>query len=279
MPANIPRPPGAGLTKVADPRKVVLGWLAFLLVAGALGAIFWQHGVGAGLDHMRRQFVAIGYLDQARDEVESQPVHRDVALRALDRAMALDAGQPEIADQAAELYIGLRAYSEAIPWLRQQAGKSLLAKLNLGQALLMTGQRAEGEALFDAVLTSAYAARQARQMPDELYAHILNNIGYVNTVVGIELPQSRSLIELAVSLEPDEAIYIDSLGWAEGRAISRLPRSTSSAPCAWISPTKARKHTTTWGWPRRGWAAGTRRGSPCCAAWNSTAATRKPGRN
>ena len=215
--SGIPAPPGAGLVKIADPRAVLRGWLLFLGQVVVVGGATWNLGLGRTLDEMRRQVVAVGYLQEAEAKANATPVQREAALAALQRAVALAPERLQIADQAAQLFIGLRAYKESIPWLRIAATKSLVARVSLGESLLMTGRRAEGEQLMSEVLRGAYQARQQGQMPAPLLALILNNVGYIHVVAGTDLTESQQLIAAAVTLMPHEPAFIDSLGWAEYR--------------------------------------------------------------
>ncbi|MEI6502753.1 MAG: tetratricopeptide repeat protein, partial [Armatimonadota bacterium] len=214
---GIPAPPGAGLVKIADPRAVLRGWLVFLGLVVIVGAATWHLGLGRTLDEMRRQVVAVGYMQEAEAKANATPVQREAALAALERAVALAPERLQIADQAAQLFIGLRAYKEAIPWLRIAAPGSLLARVSLGESLLMTGKRAEGEQIMAEVLRAAYQARQQGQMPPQLFALILNNVGYIHVVAGTDLVESQQLIAAAVAVMPHEPAFIDSLGWAEYR--------------------------------------------------------------
>lgn len=205
------------MTKIADPRRVVLGWLVFLGAALVIGAVTWQYGLGSFFGQARRQFVAHGYLVQAQAQANARPVERDAALASLDRAVRLGSDHPQITDEAAQLYIGLRAYKEALPSLRQQTSQSVLTRVSLGQALLLTGHVAEGDRLLRGVLREASAARQSGKISDPLYALLLNDVGYVHALAGIDLTGSRDLIQLALRLEPAQPAFIDSLGWADYR--------------------------------------------------------------
>ncbi|MHB8997294.1 MAG: tetratricopeptide repeat protein [Armatimonadota bacterium] len=213
--SGIPAPPGAGLTKIADPRKVALGWLVFLVVVVLLGAVTWPYGTGRVIDDMRRQFVAYGYLREAQIKAQAVPVQREAALAALNRATELAPKQSAITDTAAQLYIGLRAYKESIPWLRQTVPSSPLVRVSLGQSLLMTGQREEGERLLTQVVREAQDSHRAGTMPPQLYALLLNNVGYVRVLAGLRLPESTRLIAAAVEIQPQQPAYIDSFGWAQ----------------------------------------------------------------
>ena len=45
-------------------------------------------------------------------------------------------------------------------------------------------------------------------------APILNYLGYMNADRGVRVPEALRLIEKAVSLDPENGAYLDSLGWA-----------------------------------------------------------------
>lgn len=206
------------MTKIADPRRVLLGWVVFLLLVIVTGSVLWPYGLGVTLNRMRLEFVAIGYLRTAQAEALGPPVRREEALAALNRAVELAPAHPLILENAAPLYVSLRAYSEAIPWLRRAANQDPLTLVSLGQCLLMTGQRAQGEALLQQVLQQATRQRQQGQMDDRVYALLLNNIGYVHALAGVRLEQAQKLLQMAVALAPRESAFVDSLGWAHYRS-------------------------------------------------------------
>lgn len=218
LPATrIPPPPGAGLTKIADPRRVALAWLVCLALALAVGAVTWPLGVGRCCQQLRRQYAALGYLREAGQAAQARPARRAEALAALRRAVALAPDHPIVTETAAGLYIDLRAYAEAIPWLRREAASSLEARASLGHCLLLTGQTAEGAGLLSQVLRQANAERRAATMPRPRYASLLNHIGYAHALAGTSLPEARTLIASALRLDPGRWEVIDSLGWVEYR--------------------------------------------------------------
>jgi len=212
---RVPAPPGAGLMKIADPRRAKLGWLAFIGAVLVIGGALWPFGLGAQVGRMRREFVALSYVRAALAASEGHPVRRDKALADLARATALAPNHPLVRDNAAQLYVNLRAYKQALPWLRRQQDQSLLTRVSLAQSLLMTGSRQEGAALLARVTQEMHNARRANQMPPQLYALMLNNIGYVRAVADLDVPQGRSLVDAAVNMEPQQAAYVDSMGWVE----------------------------------------------------------------
>ncbi|MEN6303030.1 MAG: tetratricopeptide repeat protein [Armatimonadia bacterium] len=212
---RIPAPPGAGLIKIADPRLARLGWLVFIGGVLVIGGALWPFGLGAQVGRMRREFVALNYVRAAQAKSEGNPVRCEEALADLARATALAPNHPLVSENAAQLYVNLRAYKEALPWLRRQQGQSLLTRVSLAQSLLMAGSRQEGANLLEQVTQEMNRARRANQMPSQLYALMLNNIGYVRAVADLDVPQGRSLVDAAVNMEPQQAAYVDSMGWVE----------------------------------------------------------------
>ncbi len=224
----IPPPPGAGLTKLADPRRALLGWLTFVVALGVVLGVGWPYGVGREVGRLRRQFVASGYLRTADAKAHAVPVRREEALAALNRAVELAPDDPIVAQAAAQLYVELRAYAEAARWLGRRAGQAtpppaggmpapeeLLTRVSLAQSLIMTGRAAEGERLLGNVASEVYAARGRRLMPDPLFALMLNNLAYVRCLGKLDLPEALKMVTVAVQLQPGQAAYVDSLGWVE----------------------------------------------------------------
>lgn len=224
---SVPPPPGAGLTKLADPRRVLMGWVLFLVAVAVVLALAWPYGAGAAVDRLRRDVAASGYLRQAQQAARDVPVRRDEALAALDRAVELSPQDPLIVDAAAQLYVELRAYAQAAKWLKALPAdmapadgetselESLLTRVTYAQSLIMTGRVQEGARLLEQVSTESHAARERGLMPDPLFALVLNNIAYVNALGKRELPTALEMATLAVKLQPTQSAYLDTLGWVE----------------------------------------------------------------
>jgi tetratricopeptide (TPR) repeat protein len=53
---------------------------------------------------------------------------------------------------------------------------------------------------------------------------VLNYLGYMNAERGVRVEEAASLIEKALSIDPENGAYLDSLGWA----LFRLNRLTQS---------------------------------------------------
>jgi len=67
---------------------------------------------------------------------------------------------------------------------------------------------------------------------DPNYADTLNYLGYMDAEEGVNLPEAKAMIEHALSVDPDNGAYIDSLGWVYyqmgelDHAIEYLARAT-----------------------------------------------------
>lgn len=212
---HVPPPPGAGLIKLADPRRVVLGWVGFVVLVIAAGTVAWPYGLGEAMGRMRRQFVAIGYLRGAQAAAHDVPARREQALASLNRAVSLAPDQPVITEAAAQLFVELRAYREAVKWLRQRPDAGLLERVTLAQSLLLTGETAAGEQLMAQVERDVIAGGRRGTLPQPLHALVLNNIAYVNALAQRNLPQALQMATQAVTIAPDQPAFIDSLGWVE----------------------------------------------------------------
>jgi len=172
-----------------------------------------------GPDAMRRQFVALRYLQSAEARLTALP--RDVprAVAELDRALALLPNDEGLRERAAFAYVAARAYDRALPLLREQ----VLAdhpepvrrryQIMLAQYLLRSNNKQEGIAICRAVIAEAGQLRRAGKMGAFEFALTLNDAGYVLADAGVELERARKAIEAAVELQPLEAAFLDSLGW------------------------------------------------------------------
>jgi len=215
FPRIIPEPPSAGRRKLVSPEHVRRRWFVAVVLLLVAGAIAWPWGLGSAVDQMRREFCAIGYLQSAMAEANGQPVRREEALHSVDRAVALSPETPLVVENAAQLYVNLRAYEQAVPWLQRQGRRGLLTSVSLGQCLLMSNREQEGRSVLGAALEETVRLRRTQGMPDSLYALLMNNIGYVYAEAGEDLAQARSLIGEALRNHPLQPAYTDSMGWVE----------------------------------------------------------------
>lgn len=126
------------------------------------------------------------------------------ASAVLDRLGA--SGQLEKMMAAADAYGRLKKYDAAVRIARDAAAKypeSTDALFRLGSSLERAGESAESEKVFLKLL----ALR-----PND--AATLNYLGYMWADQGVQLERAKEMLEKAVSREPRNAAYLDSLGWA-----------------------------------------------------------------
>ena len=111
----------------------------------------------------------------------------------------------------AAAYAGAKDYAEAVKHYTEAeviakasepASLTHLFYYRFGAALERRGDSAEAEKYFRHCLELA---------PN--FAEAMNYLGYMWTERGTNLDEAKKLIEKAVALEPDNAAYLDSLGW------------------------------------------------------------------
>jgi len=108
--------------------------------------------------------------------------------------------------RAAEVYQRLERYSEAIPILEKALSlepDSTQALFWLGASYERTGREPEAETVLQGLLDI-----------DPNFAPALNYLGYMWADQGENLDKALLLVQQAVTLEPDNGAFIDSLGWA-----------------------------------------------------------------
>ena len=155
----------------------------------------------------------------------AQPLTQRANEIAARRAMALlNAGDSEAAEAAARalraaspgdvraayiLGVALEArnkFAEALPILKEAAAAAPdnnSIQFQYAAALDRTGNPAEAEKTFRAILTR-----------DPLDATALNYLGYMLADRGDRLDEAVSLIQRALKVDPGNASFLDSLGWA-----------------------------------------------------------------
>lgn len=124
--------------------------------------------------------------------------------RVLDELTA--SGEVEALMLAAEACQREERYGRSIVFLEQVTAAEeapLQALFWLGAAYERTGRHAEAERRFRSFLA---------EQPDS--APALNYLGYMWAELGQNLDEAVELVERAISLDPDNGAYIDSLGWA-----------------------------------------------------------------
>lgn len=106
---------------------------------------------------------------------------------------------------AARVYQNLERYADAVPLFRRAVEldeDSLEGLYFLGSAYERTGAREGAIRTFRTLL---------EREPD--FAPALNYLGYMYAERGENLDEARNLIERAVTMDPDNGAYVDSLGW------------------------------------------------------------------
>ena len=121
-------------------------------------------------------------------------------------SQVVESGDAEDLFLAAQVYQRLQRYAEAVPLLERlvdQQEEPLQALFLLGAARERLGDHIQAVAVFRRLLEAS---------PD--HAPTLNYLGYMWADLGENLPEAVTLIQRAVSLDPDNGAYVDSLGWA-----------------------------------------------------------------
>lgn len=117
----------------------------------------------------------------------------------------LASGDEASALAAAQSYQRAEHYPESIPILEKLAAAhpdQIAAGFLLGAAYERTGQRDRGVA----------ELRRVLKLDPEFHA-AMNYLGYTFAEAGMNLEEALSLVSRAVTLDPDNGAYVDSLGW------------------------------------------------------------------
>ncbi len=134
---------------------------------------------------LRRNDEAIAAFKEAVQRAPDEPVRHVLLIQGL---IAANRG----ADAIAAAEAARRAFPEDTSVMYQ-----------LGAALDKSGRRAEAEKTFRDIIAR-----------DPLDANALNYLGYMFAEQGTQLDEAVVLIERALKVEPDNASFLDSLGWA-----------------------------------------------------------------
>ncbi len=133
------------------------------------------------------------------------------ALGLMERARGRFRQSFELEVLTAAAYAGAKDYAEAVKHYTEaeviaKAGEPAslthLFYYRFGSALERRGDYAEAEKYF----------RQCLELAPN-FAEAMNYLGYMWAERGTNLDEAKKLIEKAVALEPDNAAYLDSLGW------------------------------------------------------------------
>ena len=206
--------PGPGAEKLRDPRRARRMWL-IVAAAVALVGVGWGHlGIGATVSAMRRDFVAMRYLQSAASAVAAKPVDRAAIVAMVDRAVQIAPDNGVVAQQAGALYMYAGAYPTAAAYLSRISDPDLMTQIHLGHCLLLSGRREGGARVLHMATEEARARKRSGAIAPFVYALYMNNIGYAYAAAGVELDRAHSLLTEALHIEPLQPAFIDSLGWA-----------------------------------------------------------------
>ena len=162
--------------------------------------------------------------DVAREAVQKMPDDRDLRMvldsqiadttdpdKPLSDVRSLLNGTPEDRDvyvRLAIMYTRLKRWSDAEQAL-DKAGQLSTKDDDKEYVLFLRGSLYSSEKKYD----QAEAEFKKILAIHPQSAVTLNYLGYMNADRGVELEESLTQIKLAVSLDPSNAAYLDSLGW------------------------------------------------------------------
>ncbi|MBN1542344.1 tetratricopeptide repeat protein [candidate division KSB1 bacterium] len=129
----------------------------------------------------------------------------NLALENFTDALKKHPHDPEMNYYAGFIFNQKRKYSKAIPHLRaslQTDPDNIQAMLTLASAYDELRQHGQAQELYEKILTI-----------DSSTPVILNNYAYHLSVRGIRLEQALEYVTQALSEDPDNAAYLDTIGW------------------------------------------------------------------
>ncbi len=170
-----------------------------------------------GPDAMRKQFVALRYLQAAEAHLIGTPRQSVTAIAELDRALTLLPDDAGLRERAAPLYLLAGAYEQALPLLEESVDATGRGQIMLAQCLLETGESQRGVEILRRTLEEAGRRRKAMEISPGEFARAMNDAGYVLADAGRELERADKAIQAAVELDRLQPAYIDSLGWVKLR--------------------------------------------------------------
>ncbi|MGH9404739.1 MAG: tetratricopeptide repeat protein [Terriglobia bacterium] len=190
-------------------------------------------------------------LDEARQALKKHPENRSLVLEessllgelghvneAVKELRALERGNPDprVELAVAQVYSGAKHYREAEDTVKDVLGQSNLkagdqetAEFVLGAVYEHQKKYALAQDQFNKVLAS-----------DPVNAEAYNYLGYMLADRGVQLDQSVQYIKKALQLDPNNAAFLDSLGWAYyklGRYDLALPPLERAARMLSTDPT------------------------------------------
>src|SRR5581483_2300268 len=177
-----------------------------------------SQAIGIALDAMRKEkkyAEAIVLLQPLVDRYASDPYvnarYIEMMVRAGDRERAAEAAKTQLkfgtknAIAAAEAYVQAGQFAPALALLEPETARKpddVELAFELGSLYERSGDTARAEKIFTSILD---------KHPD--HAATLNYLGYMWAESGINLDRAAEMLTKAVSQEPRNGAYIDSLGW------------------------------------------------------------------
>jgi len=175
--------------------------------------------INIALDAMKRQKRygdAVTMMQPLVDKYASDPFVNARYIEMLARAGDKDRARVAASTQskfgvrntisAAEAYVQADQYDQAIGVVRdaiRTKPDDVELQFELGAALERSGDKASAEATFLAILD---------KHPEN--AGTMNYLGYMWAEQGVHLDRAAEILNKAVTLEPGNGAYLDSLGWA-----------------------------------------------------------------
>lgn len=142
-----------------------------------------------------------------------QATRFDEANKALEKAATLAQGNPDLGFRTRLLQgdvlvrtkdfeAGIKAYKKILEDADQSDENTKQCRMRLSNAYVQAGDMANGEKFLEEVYV---------EYPDDIGVN--NDLGYLYADQGKKLEQAEKMIRLAVAAEPENAAYLDSLGW------------------------------------------------------------------
>jgi tetratricopeptide (TPR) repeat protein len=189
------------------------------LIAALVATVATVALLGAGcssVGDMRREFVALRYMQEAEANLYNLPRETSQAIEELDRAITLMPEDEELARRAARFYNAARAWEKAIPLFEAQDELSRRDRVAYANCLLHTERADEGAQICLTVIDQAREDYEAGGNRPEA-ALLLNDAGYVLVDADMHVGRAFEAISLAVKAMPLQGAFVDSLGWAHYR--------------------------------------------------------------
>lgn len=190
-----------------------------------LGGDQGSRGAGLVVETLQTEGKRQQALEEAQKAVAKYPKSRSLAIAEATllgssgqveeavahlKTLAPAGGDPQIQLAIAQVYLNARKYRKA-----QEATERVL---DLGT--LKPDERENADFLLGAIYDRQKKYGQAEEQfkkvlaADPLNANAFNYLGYMLADRGVELDQSVAYIKKALQIEPQNAAFLDSLGWA-----------------------------------------------------------------